>query len=334
VNCLVTGATGALGLNLVHLLVNRGQCPRVLVRASSDRSWLPAGPVEFCLGDVRDVESLRCAAKDCEAIYHLAARVEISPWGLPEAREINVGGTRNVLRVARELGIRRVVHTSSIATIAAGTLSEPADESVPYNLHDVGIPYYTTKREAEEVVSRAVDSGVDAVIANPTYLIGPLDPKPSSGRVVLKIARRRLPFYPTCGGINFVDTRIAAQGLILAMERGHTGERYILGGENLSYAAFSERVARIAGVRPPRLGVGRVPATLAGRLGTVAGRLLPHAFRDFNHSIIQSSYLEHYVRSDKARHQLGLPPSSVEPAIEAALEWFRRHGYLAPVRAS
>ena len=245
----VTGGTGFLGLNLVRLLLERGRQVRLLVRPASSRIGLDERAIEFVEGDVTDARSLREALRGCEEVYHVAGWVQVSPWGRSAAWRVNVEGTRNVCAAALAGGVRRVVHTSSIATIGRGTLARPADETTPWNLGAENIPYYASKVAAEEAVLEHVGRGLDAVIVNPTYLVGPWDVKPSAGRALIYTARRRLRFFPSRGGINYADVRQAATGHLLAMERGRAGERYILGGENLTFEAYVCRIAAAAGGR-------------------------------------------------------------------------------------
>ncbi len=325
---LVTGGTGFLGVNLVRLLVSRGQRVRLLVRANSSRLGLDSPLIEFVRGDVTDIDSIRRAMDGCDRVFHLAAWVQISPWGWKVARRTNVEGTRNICSVALETGVTRLVHTSSIATIAAGTLGRPADEGTKWNIDAGHVPYYRTKLEAEQVVLEHVDRGLSAVIVNPTYLVGPWDVKPGAGRVLISTATRRLRFYPRAGGINYADVRSAAVGHLQAMELGKPGERYILGGKNLSFREYLRRVAAAAGVPPPRLALPYVVMYPFAAAGSVLGRIFPNLFRDVNLSILHSASLEHYVSSDKAHRELGFEVTPIDPAIEDAVQWFIEHGYL------
>ena len=339
---LVTGGTGFLGINLVRLLTSQGERVRVLARSGSSRAGLDCDLIEFRRGDVTDASAVFEAMRGCDRVYHLAGWVQVTPWGGDDARRVNVEGTRNVCRAALEQGVRRLVHTSSIATIGCGTLDDPADETtgkgVRYLLpvaqkvpDPFSAPYYLTKREAEQVVLSHVDQGLDAVIVNPTYLVGPWDVKPSAGRMIIQVATGRQLVYPKRGGINFVDVRQAALGHVLAMKRGRTGERYILGGQNLTYRAFFERTAVIAGVRPPRWGVSYHTLALPAALGSLAGRAFQTSFRDKNLCVLRSGFLEHFVKQDKARRELGLEPTPIDDAIRDTLAWFVEHGYIRSV---
>lgn len=327
----VTGGTGLLGVNLIRLLVNRGESVRALARSPRKPLGLAEynhDRVMFVRGDVTDAASVRAAMEGCDRVYHLAGWVQISPWGWEQARAVNVGGTRTVCETARELGVRRLVHTSSIAAIGAGTLDAPADETDEWNIRAERIPYYATKRESEAAVLESVRRGLDAVIVNPTYVVGPWDIKPSSGRMMLHTARGVLKFYPSRGGINYSDVRAVALGHVLAMEHGDSGERYILGGENLPFRDYVERVAKIAGVSPPRVRLPYAAMLPFAAAGSAAGRLFPKLLRDVNLAVLHSACLEHYVRSDKACAKLGYEAVPVDDAIRDALAWFKEHGYL------
>ncbi len=324
----VTGGTGFLGVNLVRHLVGQGQRVRLLVRSDPNRLGLESELIEFARGDVTNPQSVTDAMRGCESVYHLAAWVQISPWGLDTARRTNVEGTRNVCAAALKLGVKRLVHTSSIAAIATATLEEPSDEATPWNLHKLRIPYYMTKHESEQVVLDHVRQGLDAVVVNPSYLVGPWDVKMGAGRMLIQIARGRIPFVPARGGINFVDVREAAAGHVQAMERGRSGERYFLGGENLSFRDFSRRVAGIAGVAAPRVALPYAVLYPFAVTGSLLGKLMPRLFVDLNLSVLQSGFLDHYASSRKACEELGFNEVPIDSAITDGLGWFAQHGYL------
>ncbi len=323
----VTGGTGLLGVNLVRQLVDGGARVRLLVRGGSSRAGLESDRIDFVQGDVTDAESVRSAMRGCDQVYHLAAWVQVSPWGWKIARAVNIEGTRNVCAAALALNIRRMVHTSSIATVASGTLEKPADEDSAPDASAMKIPYYRTKIEAEQVVLGFVDEGLDAVIVNPTYLVGPWDVKPSSGRVLIHMATHRVCLAPGRGGINYVDVRQAARGHILAMEHGKTGRRYLLGGENLSFRSFLERVVAVTGV-PSRITLPLAILWPFAAAGSLAGRVFPTLFRDLNLAVLRAALIPHYVSSNRARMELGYEVASIDQAIADAIDWFVGHGFM------
>ncbi len=325
---LVTGGTGLVGINLVRALVAKGERVRVLVRPNSKRVGLESPNIEFRLGDVCDLDSIRRAMRGCTRVYHVAGWVQLSPWGMRTARAVNVGGAENICLAALDLNIERVVHTSSVAAIGHGPMDRPADEQSRWNLAGLNCPYFATKRDGERVVLDYVGRGLDAVIVNPGYVVGPYDVKPTSGRMILLGALGKLLFYPSRGGIGFVDVAEVVEGMQLAMSRGRCGERYILSNENLSYQDFAGRIARIAGVTPPRWSapywLGIAPAGIA----TMLGALWPEPFVELNLTVLRTCFCEHYTRADKARRELGLKPRSIDGAIAAAIDWFQSFGYI------
>ncbi len=324
----ITGGTGFLGVNLVRALVSRGERCRLLVRPTSPRIGLDLPEIEFVPGDVTDRNSLRQAMRGCDRVFHLAAWVQATPWGIDEARRVNVEGTRNVTECALETGVRKLLHVSSIATIGCGSIEHPADESSAWNVPGQHLPYYQTKYESEQVVISTVERGLNAVIANPTYLVGPWDIKPSAGRILIQIVTKRLRGFPTRGGINFVDVRRVADGLVRAMEKGCTGRRYIMGGENLAYRTFVERVEHVSGISAFRLPMPYAALFPFAAAGSALGRVFPAAFRDVNLCTLRSAFMEHYVRSDRARDELGFEVKPIDDAIGATIGWFCEHGYL------
>lgn len=328
----ITGGTGFLGVNLVRALVSRGQRCRLLVRPASPRLGLDLPEIEFVPGDVTDRDSLRQAMQGCDRVFHLAAWVQATPWGMDEARSVNVEGTRHVTECALETGVEKLVHVSSIATIGCGAIEHPANESSAWNARGRRMPYYQTKHEAEQVIISAVERGLNAVIANPTYLVGPWDIKPSAGRILIQIVTKRLRGFPTHGGINFVDVRRVADGLVRAMEKGCTGRRYIMGGENLSYRAYVDRVERVSGISAFRLPLPYAALFPFAAAGSALGRIFPAVFRDVNLCVLHSAFMEHYVRSDRARDELGFEVAPIDDAIGAAIDWFCEHGHLTASR--
>jgi len=317
---LVTGATGLLGNNVVRLLLERGESVRVLAREGSDRRPLEALDVEPVQGDVRDQESMRQACRDVSRVVHAAAEVHIGWSGLKRQRAINVEGTRNVAVAAREAGAR-MVHVSTVDTMGYGTRAKPADENTPQGGH-VACPYVVTKREAEKAVMEQVDLGLDAVVVNPAYMLGPWDWKPSSGRMLLAVARGRGLLAPP-GGNDFCDVRDVAAGILAAAERGERGQRYILGGEPLSYLEAWRMFADVSGARPPRRVVGRRLLRVAGIIGGLWGRITRHE-PDINTAATAMSMMEHHFHSDRAAAELGYSPRPAREAAEAAWDWFRR----------
>ena len=328
---LVTGATGLVGNNVVRQLAARGQGVRVLVRGRGeavDRAF--AGlPVERRCGSLDDDAGLAAAADGAAVVIHAAALVHCGWRHLDEMRAVNVDGTRRVARAARLAGAR-LVHVSSVDAIGLRADGLPADEETPPG----GMPecpYVVTKREAEAAVLEEVARGLDAVIVNPVYMLGPWDWKPSSGRMLLEVAAGKGLFAPP-GGNDFVDVRDVAAGILAAVERGRTGCRYILGGHSLSYLDAWRVFARVSGRMQP---LGMAPAVtvrIAGWLGDAAS-LFTRRERPVNSAATAMSMLAHNFSSRRAMAELGYTFRPLEATVQDAWDWFLEHGYARAARA-
>lgn len=328
----VTGATGLVGANLVSALSQAGHSVRATRRANSNVSVLEGMQVEWAEADLGDEAALAAAFEGAEWVFHCAAAVtvrrRIEPWIV----EANVAGTRHVIEACRLAGVRRLLHCSSTVTVGLGQGGKPADEESPWNLAAAGLDdaYATTKRQAEDLVRAAVARGLDAVIVNPGYMFGPYDSRPSSGKLLLDVVRRAVPGY-SAGSNSFVDVRDVATGMIAAAERGRRGERYILGGHNLSYGELFARIAAVAGTRPIRLAIPRWLASIPARYGDLqehwtSGEPL------LNSNTIAWGYEPNFVfSSEKARRELDYALRPIEEGISSALAWFSHAGMVGPL---
>ncbi|MCY1076447.1 NAD-dependent epimerase/dehydratase family protein [Archangium lansingense] len=323
---LLTGATGLVGANLAHLLCEQGERPRLLVRERSDRRGLRGLRYEEVLGDVLDADSLREAMKGVGRVYHVAGIVRFDPFTREDVSRINAQGTRNVLEAARAAAVRRVVVVSSVAAVGHGTLAEPATEDSGYNYAGDN-PYHESKREAERLALAASGPGLEVLAGNPSFVLGPYDVKPSTGELLLLVAKGIVAAYPS-GGINVVNAQDVARGLKLIMEKGRPGERYILGGENLTFRELLTLCAEEVGVTPPRLPLPDEVVKVVGKVGDVVGRLSPDLFKHVNTTFTQALPLPAYQSSAKAMRELGYQPRPVRLGIREALRWFQEEGML------
>jgi dihydroflavonol-4-reductase len=325
---LVTGATGLLGANLARALLARGRRVRVLVRKSSKTFHLDDLPgLERALGDITDPASLPAAFQGVEHVYHCAALV--SMWGSRAEQMwcVNVGGTGNVLRAARDAGVRRLVHCSSVDALGLGE-TQPGTETTPWNWDRLGLdnPYARTKYLAQQLVLQAAGTELDAVVVNPTFMLGAFDARPSSGRMILEIASGKARGYPL-GGNNFVDARDVAQAMIAAARRGQCGQCYILGHENLSYREIFGRIAQVLRLSPPRFAIPYPLARLGGCVGDLAGWLTRQE-PGVNTTTVKLGYVDHYYSSARAVRELGMRQTPIEEAIQRAVRWFYDAGML------
>ena len=327
---LVTGATGFVGSAVARALAARGHAVRVLVRAGSDRGNLAGLAAEPAVGDLTDAASLAAAVAGCRFVVHVAADYRI--W-VPDPASMlaaNVAGTRALMLAAQAAGVERIVHCSSVAALGLRRDGQPADETTPAAEATVIGVYKKSKFRAEQAVLELVRSqGLPAVIVNPAAPIGPRDIKPTpTGKMIADAARGRMPAFVDTG-LCVVHVDDVAQGHVLALERGRIGERYILGGENMTLAALLGLVAAEVGRRPPRLRLSRGllwPLALASEgLARLTG-VAPLVTRDH----LRMARKPMYFSSAKAMAELGYAPRPAQAAVADAVAWFRAHGMVRP----
>ena len=321
----VTGASGFVGANVARALLERGWHVRGLVRG--DAPSLAGLDVELVRGDLFAPE-LAAAMRGCDALFHVAATYSLWRRDRDAVLRANVDGTRSVLAAARTAGVRRTVHTSSVAALGVRDDGLPADEmyqSPPERL--IGA-YKRSKYLAEQEVRRAVEAGQDVVIVNPTTPVGAWDSKPTpTGEILVRFLTGRMPAYVDTG-LNVVDVRDVAAGHVLAYERGVRGERYILGNENLTLRALLERLAAITGLRAPRVRLPRLVPLAYAALGEYV--LAPLGVQpDVALDGVRMARQRMFYTAEKAVLELGLPQSSVTNALADAVTWFQQHGYAA-----
>lgn len=324
----VTGASGLLGSNLAAELIAQGHSVTATRRPSTDTSPLSDLPVNWVCADLGSIAELRDVFADVEVVFHCAANVSNRRRIIPAISAVNVDATRAVVEAAIAAGTPRVVHTSTANTIGPTPDGTPADERTPWGWDTAGLAgaYPVTKRRGEIFVQRACDR-LDAVIVNPTYLVGPRDARPSSGRLIVEIANHRIPYW-TPGYNNFADVRAVARGMIAAWLRGRRGERYILGGQELTYRDYIERVARVVGVDPPRRRLPYPVAWIGGRAGDLL-EVFTGRETIVNSVSVGYAFTDRYrYRSDKAVRELGYVLAPIEPAISDAVNWFRARGMI------
>jgi dihydroflavonol-4-reductase len=321
----VTGASGFVGANLARALLDRGWRVRALVRG--DAPSLDGLAVERVRGDLF-APGLADAMRGCDALFHVAATYSLWRRDRDALMRANVDGTRSVLAAARAARVPRTVHTSSVAALGARADGVPADETYQSPPDRLIGAYKRSKYLAELEVRRAVDAGQDVVIVNPTTPVGPWDAKPTpTGEIIVRFLTGRMPAYVDTG-LNVVDVRDVVAGHVLAYERGVTGERYILGKENLALRALLERLATITGQAAPRLRLPRFIPLAYAALGEYV--LAPLGVRpDVALDGVRMAKQRMFYTAEKAVRELGLPQSSVDGALADAVTWFHDHGYAA-----
>jgi dihydroflavonol-4-reductase len=323
----VTGATGFLGSHVARVLQEQGASLRLLVRPSSDLRNVADLNAERVTGDLRDVATFEKALAGCDALFHVAADYRLWVKDPEQMYRSNVEGTRGLIEAARKQGVRRIVYTSSVATMGFSSNGTVASEDSPVSLAEMIGPYKRSKFMAEQVAFEAARAGVDVVVVNPTTTIGERDLKPTpTGRIVVDFLKRKFPAYVDTG-LNLVDATECARGHVQALEKGRAGERYILGGENLTLKQILDRLAAITGLPSPKVKLPYFFALAAGVVDeTVTGRILgkePRATID----AVRMGRKKMFITSAKAERELGWRSSPVDGALQRSVEWFRNNGY-------
>ena len=324
---LVTGATGFLGAHIVRQLLQDGAEVRVMVRNGADRRNIEGLDVEEMTGDLLDKGSLSAAVKGCDRLFHAAADYRLWTRNPAEMYAVNVEGTGNILQAAADAGMAKVVYTSTVGTLGNRGDGTPGDEETPVGLVDMVGDYKKSKYLAEQVALDFARRGLPLVIVNPSTPVGPLDIKPTpTGKLIVDFVSGRMPAYLDTG-LNIVSAAECARGHLLAAQKGRTGAKYILGGEDLHLSQILAMLAEIASVPAPRWRLPYRPVLFAahinGLLATVTGRepLIPLAG-------VQMAKKLMFFSSKRANMELGYVTTPAYHPLKQSVEWFRTNGYI------
>ena len=328
---LVTGASGFVGSAVARLLIDSGFIVSTLVRSTSSLDNLKGLNVEIVYGDLKDQNSLGIALKDCQYLFHVAADYRL--WSLKpqELYDNNVRGTENIMRAALKADVKKIVYTSSVATLGLHMDGTPSNENTPVTFSDMIGDYKKSKFLAEEVVSKMIkEEGLPAVIVNPSTPVGPGDIKPTpTGKLILDAAAGKIPAFVDTG-LNWVHVDDVAVGHLLALEKGKFGERYILGNENFSMKELLTKIASITGRSAPKI---QLPHNFVLPIAYVAewwanitkSKKEPMA----TVSGVKLSKKKMYFSVDKAKMELGYSPRDVMIALNDAVDWYKENNYLS-----
>lgn len=324
----LTGATGFLGAHVARVLAAQGAQLRLLVRPTSDLRNLAGIDADQVTGDLRDPASIEHAMAGCDTVFHVAADYRLWVRDPDEMYRSNVEGTRTLLAAARKHKVGRVIYTSSVATMGFASNGTLADEDSPVTIGDMVGHYKRSKFLAEQVALEAGRSGQEVVVVNPSTPVGEMDVKPTpTGRIVLDFLKKKFPAYVDTG-LNLVDASECARGHVLAFEKGKSGQRYILGGENLTLKQILDRLAAITGLPSPSVEVPHFVAMGAAIVDEIwTGRLRgrePRATID----AVRMGRKKMFVSSNKAERELGWKVAPVDAALRRAADWFRTQGYV------
>ena len=326
---LLTGATGFVGSAVLRCLVDAGHSVRVMVRSSSDRRNLAGVKCEIVLGDLMDARSLKGAVQGCDAVFHVAADYRLWVPDPQVLNQINIDGSVALFRAAADAGATKMVYTSSVATLGIVPGGGPSNEETPSTLADMVGEYKRSKFLAEEAVKRLVEEDyLPIIIVNPSAPIGPRDVKPTpTGKMIMDAAAGRMPAFVDTG-LNVAHVEDVAKGHLMAFEKGVVGDRYILGGDDMSLQEILAIVADHVGRRPPRI---KLPHDLLMPLAYGAEAVARMTGKEplFTVDGLRMAKKRMYFSSEKARQALGYQSRPAREAITDAVDWFAANGYLA-----
>lgn len=325
---LITGSSGHLGANLIRRLLHDGETVRALVRKGSDNSALNGLDVECVYGDLRDLTSVSAAVRGCDRIHHCAAKLSTTAGNEREIFDCNVIGTRNLLRVALEQGVKRVVVSGSLSAVGSSG-DRPSDENVPFYPFETLPPYSHTKAGVEHECLKAAVEGLDVVIATSCAILGPNDFKPSRmGKTLIDFAHGKLRAYIP-GGFTFVSTADMVEGHILAMEKGRRGQKYIFSTAFLTVDELMTMFEEVTGRKRPAL---RLPPPLMAGIAEVSSFVLtkffPNKPQRFTPAAVRFLRMQRKADCSKAQRELGYEPTSIAQAVRDAYDCFVRRGVI------
>jgi len=320
---LITGANGFLAANTTRELLRRGHIVRAMMRPGADERSLRGVECERFYGNILQKSDVDQAMTGCDAVIHAAADTSQNKRSANDYFPVNVLATQYVLSSAIHHGIGRLVFVSTANTIGYGTREHPGTEALPMAWPLTTSGYAVSKAQAEKLILEAYTEGkLETVVVNPTFMIGPHDAKPSSGRIFLMYLGKPVMAMPA-GLKNYICVTDAAAGVVSALEKGRAGEKYLLAGENLSFLEFFQKVDRITGKKPMKI---VVPPKMLIALGCIAGWLAPKGSLTSGNAEILSA--GHYYSAAKAVRELDLPRTPVETGIRQAMDWFREAGMI------
>src|ERR1700686_72238 len=328
---LVTGAAGFLGSHVARQLVARGETVRVLMRPSSSNRAISDLSLEYVTGDLRDAASLDRAMVGVKRVYHVAADYRLWAKRSQDIYDSNVGGTKNLLAAAKRAGVEQLIYTSTVATIAVDRPQHP-NEFTDAKLEEMVGHYKRSKWMAEQEVLQAAKNGLPVMVAMPTTPVGPWDWKPTpTGKIILDFLNGKMPGYVETG-LNFVGVEECAAGHLLVAEKGKVGERYLLGGENLTLKAMLDALAKITGLRAPMLKIPHGLALGVAYANTAFSRLVGRepGIPVEGGKIARPNT---FVDCSRAKRELGFQAGPVSAALERAVRWYEANDYIAKNRA-
>jgi len=324
---LVTGADGLLGTHIVRELLRRDYNVRAFLQPDREVNTLENLPVEKVFGDLLNPEDVNRAADSCDYIIHTAANTSIWPARSEIVRKVNIEGTLNIIQTSLQNKVKRLIYIGTANSFGFGTKENPGDETKPFKAKKYGLDYIDSKYEAQQIVLNNVkEKGLNAIILNPTFMIGPYDSKPGSGALILGLYNGKVPGY-TKGGRNFLHVKDAAFAICNALNKGEIGECYILGNKNLTYNEFNNLAGKQLNIKCPKLFIPKPFILLFGLISQFISLITGKA-PSLSYPMARISVDTHFFNPEKARRVLGLAQTPISEAITEAFEWLKTNNYL------
>ena len=323
--CVVTGATGHIGNVLVRYLVKRGYEVTAFVKEGEKIDFLKELPISFAYGDVRDIESLKKAFEGQKIVFHLAGIIEIGNGNKKLVRQVNVEGTRNVVKACKEMKVKRLIYTSSVHAIKELPKGEVITETKEFSEKEVKGTYAKTKAEATKLLLEEVGEELEIVIVHPSGVIGPYEYMLSNlGQLIIDCANKKIGAYLE-GGYNFVDVRDVAVGIILAAEKGKNGECYILAGHQIGVKELMKQIENITGVKAPKFKIARWFAFITGFLSELYYKIVKEKPLFTSYAVYTLGTNSNFS-SAKAKKELGYQVRPIEETLKDTVQWFKDRG--------
>ena len=322
---LLTGPDGVLGHNLARTLLENNYKVNVFVQEGRTTPFLDDLPVKKYYGNILSQKQVEEAMEGCDYVIHAAAKTDTWPCKHESYWKVNVEGTGVMIKAAKKLGIKRFIHVGTANSFGSGCIDKPGTEESVYCADRYGLDYISSKYRAHLMVLEEIKSGLNAIIVNPTFMIGPYDAKPSSGAMILAV-KAGVPGYPS-GGRNFVYVKDVAIAITNALEKGQVGESYLLGNQNLNYKEIFALMAKAVDAKAPTMKMSNFITLFYGGMMTVFAKIFRFTPR-VNYRLSVMSTEEHFYSSQKAVKELNMPQTPIDVALKEAVSWFRDNGYM------
>ena len=327
VKVLVSGPDGLLGSNLIRELLNRGYSVTAMMENDKKSLTIQNLPIQRIVANLLNTQDIINATVGVDIVIHCAASTSMFPARSEIINKVNIGGTQNIVDACKKNKVKRLIYVGTANSFGSGNLDNLGTEKNLYSSEHYGLDYMDSKYKAQLIVlENAKNGSLNAIVVNPTFMIGPFDSRPSSGEMLLSVYKRKIPGY-TLGGKNFIAVKDVAVAITNAITNARNGECYILGNENLTYKQAFEKIAKTIGVNPPRIKFPTKAVLAFGKINSFLATTFKYTTKMPYELTLLSSEI-HYYSSAKARDELGLPQTPIEVAIKDCFEWFLENGYL------